>query len=531
MISRRDFLKTLSLAAPAALFSRRIAYGGEMLPRADFFGVHPFIDSHPDAVFIFRSGIPSIGDEAGKLILGRDLGRTLFVGRTAGEGGFPITGNIVLKPNMTCRMMTDPRYTIEGTQGIQTDSSFVEGVIGSIKDLGAAGDRFFIREVNCPDDFADGGFTAMAQRTGADLRDLSAPVGTISENDLHWVDVPAGVWFNRIPFLRPAGTPDSYLINIAKFKAHSMGLTLCAKNLQGLDAVPYVRHCTEYGKEMGINPAHIQPGAEQTILANYERRKNSVPRWDRPGADGGLWMETWASRCLDNNSVLKARLHIIEGITGRDGNFIDGPHNGLAQDFLSNIILFGLNPFHVDIVGYWLAGHEPGNIGLFHMAKERSLSSLLNPASVPLYKWQLDGTAHPATLTDYPRTPLLTKYLQRDYNGQSEAPWHLVNEPFDYSTVDVESPAPLPARIALRQNFPNPFAGRTSIEYSLPAAVRARIEIRDILGALVGVIAEGAHTAGSHMTVWNAGGVPAGIYFCRLLADGAAVTRRMVLLQ
>ncbi len=531
MISRRDFLKTVSLAAPAALLSRHIVYGRPALPRADFFGLHPFIEAHPGAVFIFRSNIASAGDEAAKLQLGSDLGRMLFVGKTAGEGGFPIGGNIVVKPNMTCRMRTDPRYTIAGTQGIQTDASFVEGIIGSIKNLGAAGNRFFIREVNCPDDFADGGFTAMAQRTGAELRDLSAPVGTIDGNDLEWLDLPAGVWFKRIACLKPAGSADSYLINIAKFKAHSMGLTLCAKNMQGLDAVPYVRHCTAVGQDMGIAPENIQPGAEQTIQANWERRKNSVPRWDRPGTEGGLWMETWATRCLDNNSVLKARLHILEGITGRDGNFIDGPHNGVAQDFLSNFILFGLNPFNVDLIGYWLGGHEPGNIGLFHMARERGLSSLLNPASVPLYEWNPDGTVRPAILADFPRTPLLTKYLTRDYNGQSEAQWHLVNESFDYSTVGADPVPSLPARVALEQNFPNPFAGRTTIAYSLPAAARARIEIRDFRGALVGVIAEGAHTAGSHMAVWNAARVPAGVYFCQLLANGTAVRRRMMLLQ
>ena len=42
--------------------------------------------------------------------------------------------------------------------GIVTDAFFVEGVIESLKELSIPPGQFYIREVNCPDDLADGGY-------------------------------------------------------------------------------------------------------------------------------------------------------------------------------------------------------------------------------------------------------------------------------------------------------------------------------------------------------------------------------------
>jgi hypothetical protein len=47
---------------------------------------------------------------------------------------------------------------------------------------------------------------------------------------------------------------------------------------------------------------------------------------------------------------------------------------------------------------------------------------------VPIYEWENGGRATPRKLTDFPRTPIRTSYLQLD----GEPDLHLVNEPFDY---------------------------------------------------------------------------------------------------
>jgi hypothetical protein len=281
----------------------------------------------------------------------------------------------------------------------------------------------------------------------------------------------------------------------------------------------------------GVDSAHIIPGAFATINDNYNRHlKAGYPRWDVPGAgSGGLWMETWASRCLDNNTMLKPLINIVEGIYGREGAFVAGPDNGYGDDVLTNIIIFGKNSFHVDIIGTYIAGHEPGNFGLFHMAKENKLSKYLNPGDVPIYEWKLDGTATKTVLAEFPRTPIRTPYLQRA--GEEE--YHMVNESYNYTSVASESGGKLnrPDVFAIYQNFPNPFNPSTSIRFYIPAAGFVLLEIFDIRGSRIAVLMNKYMYAGDHLTVWNSNNVSSGRYFYRMSYQGQTITKAMVLLR
>ena len=70
-------------------------------------------------------------------------------------------------------------YTIEKSMGIVTDACFVEGIIESMKELSISAEQFYIREVNCPDDLADGGYLDMAERTGIDLKCIDTPAASL----------------------------------------------------------------------------------------------------------------------------------------------------------------------------------------------------------------------------------------------------------------------------------------------------------------------------------------------------------------
>ncbi len=452
------------------------------------------------------------------------------------ENSVPLTSKVAIKPNLTCRGKWQKRpYTIEGSMGVVTDANFVEGIIESMKELGFSGDQCFLREVNCPEDFGEGGYWSMAQRTGADLRSLSSKVGRISENDLQWIDVPDGAWFKKIPYLWPINSPDTFLLNISKFKAHEMCMTLTAKNLQGMCAHNYQQHCQSWNLNMDMDQSHVQPGAKTLIHENWERHLNDgMPRWGRPGFDyySGLGMETWATRCLDNNLATNTGIHIVEGVYGRDGNFLEGPNEGeLANDYMTNIVIFGMNPFYIDNIGTWLGGHEPGNVGLFHLAMERNFSSTINPWEIPVYEWKTDGTATLTQLSDFERFELKTLYLARDYDGQNEDWWHLCNEPFDYGTSSGLNKTDKPEAFILNQNYPNPFNPYTSIEFSLPSNGNVRLEIYNASGQLADVLVNGYYLAGSHMAVWNTGNHASGIYFCHLEFGSFSEKIRMTLLK
>ncbi len=106
--------------------------------------------------------------------------------------------------------------------------------------------------------------------------------------------------------------------------------------------------------------------------------------------------------------------------TASDGDgFSGGPHDGRAMDFMSNNIIFGKDAFRVDIITHWLAGHEPGNFGLFHIGIERGVSNVLDPFDIPVYLWE-NGQAKKVSLDTFKRTPLLTLYLRRNYDGYNE---------------------------------------------------------------------------------------------------------------
>ncbi|HEY6953176.1 MAG TPA: T9SS type A sorting domain-containing protein, partial [Bacteroidota bacterium] len=293
------------------------------------------------------------------------------------------------------------------------------------------------------------------------------------------------------------------------------------------------RHCTGWGLNMGVNANDIATDAFTTIQTNYDRHaKAGIPRWDLPGTtSGGLWMETHSSRCLDNNSVLHPAINIIEGIYGREGPFVSGPsdNGGYGKDLMTNVIIFGKNARHVDLIGTYLAGHEPGNFGFFHLAVERGLSGYLNPHDVPLYEWKLDGSATVAALDDFARTPIRTLYLRK----AGEEQYHMVNEPYDYSATSVVAGRPQtnPDVFALSQNFPNPFNPSTTIQYYLPKPGHATIELFNILGERLETLVDAAMAAGDHVVVWNGRSLPSGTYFVRLSYDGFSKVRKMALVH
>jgi hypothetical protein len=344
------------------------------------------------------------------------------------------------------------------------------------------------------------------------------------------------------------------MLNIAKFKAHNMGMTLTCKCLQGSLVHNYQQLCAAWGSKMSIDQIDRHANAYDIIKANYDRHRasGSIPRWDRPGTDSisGLGQETWATRTLDNISRTKCQLHIIEGIYGRDGqgDNVNGPNpqdqehvvdayggtkTGKAWDWMTNMIIFGKDIFRTDIIGRWLAGHEPGNFGLFHCAIDRGMCDALDPRKIPVYLWD-NGIATLVPLETLTRTPLLSHYLTKDYNGQTEKPYHLVNEPYDYSKVPLnvqKSESDTPLSMILHQNRPNPFNPNTSIDYFVPKGGRVRLEVYNASGQLVEVLVDGYRAPGSHMAVWNAYHRASGTYFCRFRCGDFVETKKMTLLK
>lgn len=89
---------------------------------------------------------------------------------------------------------------------------------------------------------------------------------------------------------------------------------------------------------------------------------------------------------------------------------------------------------------------------------------------------------------------------------------------------------------ALDANYPNPFAEQTTISYRLDARGPATLEVFDLLGRRVRVLADGVQNAGPHSVEWDARdgagqAVSNGLYLVRLRAGDVSATRRASVLR
>jgi len=93
-----------------------------------------------------------------------------------------------------------------------------------------------------------------------------------------------------------------------------------------------------------------------------------------------------------------------------------------------------------------------------------------------------------------------------------------------------------PESFILGANYPNPFNPETIIRFSTPVPVRAELQIFNVLGRRVRVLANEIVGAGEHRFIWDgrddAGNpVGSGVYFYRVKAGDEVRTRKMLLLR
>jgi len=195
---------------------------------------------------------------------------------------------------------------------------------------------------------------------------------------------------------------------------------------------------------------------------------------------------------------------------------------------MTNIVIFGKNPYLVDIVGHWLGGHEPGNFGLFHIAMERGKLKGMNPMHIPVYEWQ-EGVAVRRPLTSFTRTPLRTSYLHR--RQTKETLWHLVDQPFDYTQVNEEklSIPPRPTTRVLNEHYPSANNPQLAIEFSVPERGWVLVEILDQNDRNLEVISNAICGPGYHMAPWNTAKYASGAYKYRLRYRDSNETHDLVL--
>lgn len=83
----------------------------------------------------------------------------------------------------------------------------------------------------------------------------------------------------------------------------------------------------------------------------------------------------------------------------------------------------------------------------------------------------------------------------------------------------------------LTQNYPNPFNPVTKINYSVPQTNFVMIKVYDVLGKEVATLVNEEKSAGTYFVKFNAGDLPTGVYFYRMVSGSFLSTKKFVLLR
>ena len=89
----------------------------------------------------------------------------------------------------------------------------------------------------------------------------------------------------------------------------------------------------------------------------------------------------------------------------------------------------------------------------------------------------------------------------------------------------------IPEKYNLENNYPNPFNPQTNINFDLPVSAFADLRIYDTKGSEVKTLLSENLQPGSYQVTFNAGNLPSGVYFYRLITKGFSDTKRMILVK
>lgn len=98
-------------------------------------------------------------------------------------------------------------------------------------------------------------------------------------------------------------------------------------------------------------------------------------------------------------------------------------------------------------------------------------------------------------------------------------------------TSVANEPTVIPQPARLHTPHPNPAQDRATVSFDVDDPGPVRIEVLDVLGRRVALLADGPVRAGEHSLTWEADTLPSGVYFVRLTAGDAVQTQRLTLVR
>jgi hypothetical protein len=89
----------------------------------------------------------------------------------------------------------------------------------------------------------------------------------------------------------------------------------------------------------------------------------------------------------------------------------------------------------------------------------------------------------------------------------------------------------IPYKFSLSQNYPNPFNPSTTIKYNVPSRSQIILKVYNINGKEVAELVNEVKSQGSYETKFDAGNLPSGIYYYKLISGDFSETKKMILIK
>lgn len=107
----------------------------------------------------------------------------------------------------------------------------------------------------------------------------------------------------------------------------------------------------------------------------------------------------------------------------------------------------------------------------------------------------------------------------------------VTSNPVSVITTSVEEPVTGGLVTMLGQNFPNPFDGTTTIDFTLARAENVRLVVTNTFGEEIAVLVNNAMSAGKHSVRFDATKLATGTYFYTLSGNGFTFTNKMQIVK
>lgn len=134
--------------------------------------------------------------------------------------------------------------------------------------------------------------------------------------------------------------------------------------------------------------------------------------------------------------------------------------------------------------------------------------------------FESDGV-HPSSLGETKIANLLLNFFRSDTTTKK---WFL-STTTGVSIINEN----IPSKFEVNQNYPNPFNPTTKISFALPKQGFVTLKIYDIIGREIATLVNEVLEHGTYNVIFDAEGLPSGIYLYQLFTDNMYMTKKMIL--